>query len=125
MNAEPRVIRIVLVNGEDYPLWNSTVTYFQGLIEKGSTINLKSHLDEKRTFTLKVKEMDPEKKLVWGDAMGKRTFLLKPEGKGTLFKMTETIGGPFFPFFARMIPEFDESFEKFVGDLEREVSKHK
>ena len=42
-------------------------------------------------------------------------------GGGARFTMTEKIGGPLFPLFARYIPPFDESFEQFAADLKREA----
>ena len=39
--------------------------------------------------------------------------------------MTEKIGKPLFPLFAKMIPAFDESFEKFANDLKKEAEKNK
>jgi hypothetical protein len=35
--------------------------------------------------------------------------------------MTEKIGGPIFPLFARMIPSFDQSFEQYAKDLKKEA----
>lgn len=37
--------------------------------------------------------------------------------------MKEKIGGPLFPLFAKMIPPFNESFEKFANDLKKEAEK--
>jgi len=69
-----------------------------------------------------VKEFHPENKLVWGDAMGNRIYMLNKNGNGSiLLSMTEKIGGPLFPLFAKMIPSFDKSFEKFVADLKKEA----
>ena len=72
-----------------------------------------------------MKEVEAEKRLVWGDAMGKREYKLTPSASGqTNFTMTEKIGGPLFPLFAKMIPPFDESFEKFALDLKNEAEKN-
>lgn len=117
IDAKPETVWSILTNGKEYVNWNSTITMFEGNIAKGNNIKLTSYLDDKRVFKLKVKEFVANKKLVWGDAMGKRTFLLEPYDEGTMFTMTETIGGPFFPLFAKMIPPFDEAFEKFANDL--------
>ena len=71
---------------------------------------------------MKVKELQNENKLVWGDAMGNRIYTLTKNAKGsTLFYMTEKIGGPLFPLFAKMIPSFDKSFEQFAADLKKEA----
>ncbi len=108
-----------------HPTWNSTVTSIDGNIEPGSTIKLKSILDAKRTFKLKVKAFEPYSKLVWGDLMGKRIYTLSkiPNG-GTTFTMVEKIGGPIFPLFANKIPSFDESFDAFARDLKKEAERN-
>ncbi len=119
--ADPAIVWALITHAADYPRWNSTVTSIQGEIKAGATIELKSTLDAKRTFKLKVKEFVPEKRLVWGDAMGNRVYSLEKSGSGTQFSMSERIGGPLFPLFAGMIPSFDESFDKFTADLKKEA----
>ena len=122
IQADPAIVWALLTNGSDYPRWNSTVTSLAGNIRQGETIELKSTLDAKRTFKLKVKEFVPEKRLVWGDAMGNRVYTIeKGQGGSVLFTMSEKIGGPLFPLFAGMIPSFDESFEKIAADLKKEA----
>lgn len=120
--ADPAIVWALLTHASDIPRWNSTVTSVKGEIKEGGTIELKSTLDEKRTFKLKVKEFVPEKRLVWGDAMGSRIYTLAkgPEG-GVIFSMSEKIGGPLFPLFAKAIPSFDASFERFAADLKKEA----
>jgi hypothetical protein len=100
------------------------VISIEGKIALGEQIQLKSTLDPKRVFKLKIKELEPEKKLVWGDAMGKREFKLTKQTNGqTNFMMHEKIGGPLFPLFAKMIPPFDASFETFALDLKNAAEK--
>jgi hypothetical protein len=109
--------------------WNSsevklfpTIVSIEGDIAPGEKIKLKSTLDPKRTFKLKVKKFDAEKSLVWGDAMGKRMYTLTPDKNGSVnFSMVEKIGGPMFPLFANKIPSFDASFEQFAADLKKEA----
>jgi uncharacterized protein YndB with AHSA1/START domain len=120
--ADPAIVWALLTRASDIPRWNSTITSIKGEIKEGNTIELKSTLDEKRTFKLKVKELVPEKRLVWGDAQGSRVYTLdKGSGSGVLFTMSEKIGGPLFPLFARYIPSFDESFERYAADLKKEA----
>ena len=120
--ADSSIVWALLTNAADIPRWNSTVTSIKGNIRAGETIELKSTLDEKRTFKLKVKEFVPEKRLVWGDAQGNRVYTLdKDTGKGVLFTMSEKIGGPLFPLFSGFIPSFDESFERYAADLKKEA----
>jgi uncharacterized protein YndB with AHSA1/START domain len=120
--ADPAIVWALLTHASDFPRWNSTVTSVKGEIKEGGSIKLKSTLDEKRTFKLKIKEFVPEKRLVWGDSQGSRVYTIdKDAGNSVLFTMTEKIGGPLFPLFARYIPPFDESFEKFAADLKKEA----
>lgn len=121
IEADAAILWALLTNAADFPRWNSTVISISGNIQNGETIELKSTLDEKRTFKLKIKEFVPNQRLVWGDPMGSRVYSLEKAGKGTQFTMSEKIGGPLFPLFANMIPSFDESFEQFAADLKKEA----
>lgn len=122
IKADPAILWALLTNARDYPRWNSTVIAIDGNIALGETIKLKSILDRKRTFKLKVKEFEPAKRLVWGDGQGNRVYELTNNGNGTVaFSMTEKIGGLMFPLYAKYIPPFDKSFEQFAGDLKKEA----
>ncbi|MCW3122251.1 MAG: Polyketide cyclase/dehydrase [Flavipsychrobacter sp.] len=121
IKADNAIIWALLTNASDYARWNSTIISIDGKIAVGETIKLKAKLDPKRTFKLKVKEMDTNKRLVWGDAMGKRVYTLTPNpDRSVTFSMDEKIGGPMFPLFAKMIPSFDSSFDQFATDLKKE-----
>lgn len=122
IQADPAIIWALLTNASDFSRWNSTVISIEGDIQEGSKIKLVSTLDPKRTFKLKVKEFQPESRLVWGDGQGNRIYTLKDVGNNTVrFSMNEKIGGLMFPLFAKFIPEFDESFEQFAADLKKEA----
>ncbi len=124
IKADPAVIWALLTNAADYKRWNSTVVSIEGDIEPGEKIRLKSTLDPKRTFKLKVKTFEPEKHLVWGDSKGNRSYTLTPNGDGTVaFSMVEKIGGLMFPMYAKYIPPFDASFDRFAADLKQEAEK--
>lgn len=110
----------LLTHGDKFPTWTTTVLSLEGDIAVGNTIALRSSLAPNRTFKLKVKAMEPSRLLVWGDAMGTRTYRVAEKAPNLItFSMHEKIGGPLFPLFARMIPSFDESFNTFVADLKR------
>lgn len=122
INADASIIWALLTNASDFPRWNSTVVSIEGDIQENAAIKLISTLDSKRTFKLKVKEFLPEQRMVWGDFQGTRVYLLQKNSDGSVnFSMSEKIGGPLFPLFAKMIPPFDESFEKFAADLKKEA----
>lgn len=121
IKADPAIVWALLTKASDYPRWNSTVTSIEGTIALGEKIKLKSTLDTNRTFKLKVKEIEAEKKLVWGDGQGNRIYIITKNENGTItFSMTEKIGGLMFPMYAKMIPSFDQSFEQFASDLKNE-----
>ncbi|MFF2271343.1 SRPBCC domain-containing protein [Agromyces sp. NPDC058136] len=126
IDAEAATVWRLLTTAAGYPEWNSTVVSLSGRIAPGSTIKLVSTLDPSRTFSLKIKEFEPNARLTFGDSMATRTYSLSPEAGGTRVEIVERIGSPFFPFFARMIPPFDESFEQFTADLKRaaEAAEH-
>ncbi len=121
IDADPSTIWSLLTDSDDFQRWNSTIVSLEGKIEEGEKIKLVSTLDSTRTFKLKVKKFVANEELVWGDAMGERTYHLKQDGQRTIFTMREKIGGFMFPLFANKIPSFDTSFEQFTADLKKEA----
>ena len=122
IRADKSIIWALLTNAADYPRWNSTVVSIDGSIIKGGKIQLRSTLSPKRLFKLSIKAFESDNQLVWGDSMGTRVYTLTSLGNGlTNFTMSEKIGGPVFPLFAKMIPPFDQSFEQFAIDLKQEA----
>jgi len=123
IQADAATVWGLLTDAPNMASWNSTIVSVKGTIAEGEKIELVSKLDPKRTFKLKVKEIAPNQRLVWGDAMGKRTYTLQEANGETVFSMSETIGGPIFPLFASQIPSFDESFEQYAADLKKEAER--
>lgn len=122
IEADKSIIWALLTHAADYARWNSGIISIDGNIAPGESILLKAKLDPKRVFKLRVKEFQPESKLVWGDAMGKRVYTVKNlDNNRVNFTMSEKISGPLFPLFARMIPSFDQAFEQFARDLKQEA----
>ena len=121
--AGPQDVWDILTDAENFASWNSTVVSLKGNIKEGEKIELVSTLDPERTFKLKIKEMVPSQRLVWGDFLGTRTYKLTKNVNGTTFYMHEKIGGFMFPLFAKKIPSFDESFEAFARDLKQTVER--
>ncbi len=122
IKADASIVWALLTNAADFARWNSTIVSIEGEIQPGQKIKLKSTLDPSRTFKLKVKEMIPDQKLIWGDGLGQRTYSLDQSANGlTRFSMVEKIGGIMFPLFANKIPSFDDAFEQFTADLKKEA----
>ena len=124
INADAATVWALLTNASDFPRWNTTVVSLEGDLKLGGKIKLKSTLDEKRTFKLKVKELEPEKRMVWGDGQGNRVYSITENDNGVTFTMTEKIGGLMFPLYAKYIPPFDEAFDQFAADLKKEAESH-
>ncbi len=127
INADKAIIWSLMTNASDLPRWNSTIISLDGEIKKGKKIKLKSTVDSTRTFKIKVKTMDAEKKMVWvsGSApffRGKRTYTLTENADGsTTFTMRERMGGVMYPLAKKSLPPFNESFEQFARDLKKEA----
>ncbi|HAA10473.1 MAG TPA: SRPBCC domain-containing protein [Cytophagales bacterium] len=121
INADAAIVWTLLTQAQDIPRWNSTIVSLEGNIAVGDKIKLVSYLDPKRTFKIKVKEMEAEKHMLWGDNQGKRTFTLTPTEKGVTFSMVERMGGLMYPMYKKYLPDFDESFNKFAADLKKEA----
>lgn len=119
IDADAATVWRLLTTAAEYPRWNSTVVSLDGQIALGSTIKLVSTLDPSRTFSLRVKEFEPNARLTFGDSMATRTYALSGDDGGTRVEIVERMSSPFFPLFARMIPPFDESFEQFTADLKK------
>ena len=60
---------------------------------------------------------EPNSRLTFGNSMFTRTCSLSDEAGGTRVVIVERIGGPLFPFIARMVPPLEENFEQFTADL--------
>jgi uncharacterized protein YndB with AHSA1/START domain len=122
IKADRAILWALLTNASDFPRWNSTVVSIEGNIQQGEKIKLKSTLDPKRSFKLRVTAFEPEKRLAWGDGKGTRVYTLEDNGKGGVaFSMREKIGGLMFPMYAKYIPPFDAAFEQFAADLKKEA----
>jgi uncharacterized protein YndB with AHSA1/START domain len=125
--ATADVVWALLTNAADFPRWNSTVKGIDGRIEPGKTIKLKTTIDTKRTFTLKVTKADKPNLMIWksGQApffQGVRTYTIgKAAGGAVVFTMTEKLSGLMFPMAAGQIPDFRESFEQYAADLKKEA----
>ena len=120
--ADAVIIWKLLTDAGDYPRWNPTVLSIEGTIASGEKIKLRSYLDPKRVFKLRIKEVVNGRNLAWGDGLGTRVYTLTGKGSGiTTFVMREKIGGLMFPLFANQIPSFDSSFEQFAAALKKEA----
>ena len=125
INAPQSQVWELLTDVSTFPNWNSTIISMSGQIADGSTVELVSTSDPKRTFKLKVSDFVPNTKMVWSDGMapmfkGVRTYTLKPTNSNTTeFVMEEKFSGLMMPMIRRSLPNFEPFFEQFAADLKQ------
>jgi hypothetical protein len=126
INASPDKVWAVLTDAASYSGWNTAVVSLHGRIALGEKLKLVSVVDPKRTFTLKVAELDAPHRMVWASGMpfglfrGVRTYELRPDGNdGTEFSMAEVFSGPLAPMITKAIPDLTESFEQWADGLKK------
>jgi uncharacterized protein YndB with AHSA1/START domain len=123
IQAAPERIWELLTDSTSYAAWNPTVVSLEGRIAAGETIKLVSTVNPKRTFSLKVTELDGPRRMVWSDGMplglfkGVRTYSLSPTDAGSEFEMEEVYSGPLAPLITRAIPDLTDSFAQFADGL--------
>ena len=129
INASPERIWELLTDAPGYSDWNPAVVSLDGTIAAGEKIKLVSIVSP-RTFTLKVAELTPPRRMVWADGMplglfkGERTYTLTPKDSGeTEFSMVEEFTGPLAPLITKTIPDMTESFDKFADGLKVAAEK--
>ncbi len=123
--AKPETVWAVLTDASGFTKWNSTLTKFEGKIEKEGKIALISKVAPNRTFTLKVSDFDAPKKMTWEDGnamfLGVRHFTLTEKDGGTVLAMSETYSGMFLGSAEKEMPDFTANFETFAADVKREA----
>ena len=124
INAEPQKIWDLLTDAGSYADWNPTIIEIEGPIAQGQTVQLKSIVNPKRTFKLKVDEVDAPHRMVWWDGMplglfkGVREYKLTPQEDGTTeFFMEEVYSGLMAGMITKSIPDMSDSFEQIADGL--------
>ncbi len=124
IHARPERIWSLLTDPARYTSWNPAVVPLQGKIAPGETLKLVSAVNPKRTFSLNVTELEPERRMVWSAGMplglfkGVQTFSLRSlEDDRTEFSMEETYTGALAGLITRAVPDLTESFGQFADGL--------
>lgn len=125
IDAPAQTVWDLLTDASTYATWNPAVISIEGPINTGNTITLVSAVNPKRTFSLKVTEMQRPRRMVWADGMplglfkGVRTYRLVEQGASTEFAMTEEFSGPLAGLITKTIPDMTESFNQFADGLKQ------
>jgi hypothetical protein len=128
IQASPGRIWGLLIDAENYPRWNSTVTSIEGRIAEGQSLRIRAPGTD-RTFTPKVSGFVPNSRMTWTGGFapmfkGVRTFELTPRADGfTEFAMKERFSGLMLPLIAGQFPDFGPIFSSFADDLRKEAER--
>lgn len=125
IDADPPTVWTVLTDLEGYTSWDSGIVETTGAIGAGAKIAIRSAVDPRRTFRLRVTELERPTTMCWtGGAplrlfTGRRTFRLRPlsDGTATEFRMREEFTGPLVPLIWRSMPDLQPSFDRFAAGL--------
>jgi hypothetical protein len=124
IDAGPERVWEVLADTAAWSDWDSGVIGVEGEPAKGSKVKIRSELNPKRAYPVKVTEFEPNKRMAWlggvplGLFRGVRTYTLTPEGEGrTRFVMREEFTGPLLPVIWRTMPDMNDSFRQFASGL--------
>jgi len=129
VQSTPEKLWSLLVNAQDMPRWNSTITSIEGTIATGNKLALRVPLAPNRVFKPRVTKLEPAKEMVWSDGAapmfkGVRTFTLTPrEDNTTDFSMCEVLSGVMLPMIKKSLPDFAPAFETYAADLKREAER--
>lgn len=123
----PSAVCARLTDAAGFPTWNTTVTRIDGDIALGNKLAIQVPSAPGRTFTPKVVELEPERRMVWSDGFypmfrGTRTFTLTPDGAGTAFEMRERFEGLMLPLIKGSLPDFVPVFDRYAADLRDAVT---
>jgi hypothetical protein len=90
----------------------------------GNKLTIRSELNPKRAYPVKVIELEPNRRMAWLGGMplglfkGVRTYTLTPDGEGrTRFDMREEVTGPLLPLIWRTMPDMNDCFRQFASGL--------
>jgi hypothetical protein len=128
IDAPPERVWAVLADTGSWSDWDSGVVGVEGDATEGGKVKIRSELNPKRAYPVKVTELQPNRRMAWrggvalGLFTGVRTYTLRPDGEGrTRFNMREEFTGPLLPLIWRTMPDMNDSFRQFATGLKKRV----
>ena len=132
IKATPKQVWDVLVQGADWPSWDSGVASVDGTIALGKKLKIQSKVAPGRVFPVKVTTFSAPTALEFTGGMpfglfrGVRTYtLVATKDGGTLFTMREEYTGPLAASIGKSIPDLNPSFVQFANGLQARVESGK
>jgi hypothetical protein len=119
----------IITDGSAYPEWDSGIAKVEGTIADGQRIKVRSALNPRRSFPVKVGQSGNRRIMTWTGGMplgllqGVRTFTVVPDGELTHLRVREEFTGPLLPLAARSMPDLQPSFTQFVNGVKARAEK--
>ncbi|MCG9890893.1 MAG: SRPBCC domain-containing protein [Thermosynechococcaceae cyanobacterium MS004] len=124
INASPETIWKILVDAQNWPKWNPTVSKVEGNVALGEKITVYAKVNPNRAFTLTVSKYMQNEQMVWTGGLplglfkGERKYTLsQASAGGVAFTMQEVFSGLLSPLIADSIPDLKPSFDEFAAAL--------
>jgi hypothetical protein len=126
IDASPERVWQILSDTGSWSDWDSGVLGVEGDPAEGNKVKIRSELNPKRSYPVKITEFEPNRRMAWlggvplGLFRGVRSYTLTPEGEGrTRFVMREEFTGPLLPLIWRTMPDMSGSFRQFASGLKQ------
>jgi hypothetical protein len=126
IEASPERVWQILADTGSWSDWDSGVLSVEGDPAEGAKLKIRSELNPKRSYPVKITEFEPNRRMTWvggvplGLFRGVRSYTLTPEGEGrTRFEMREEFTGPLLPLIWRTMPDMNDSFRQFASGLKQ------
>jgi len=125
IQALPETIWDILVDGNKWMQWNTTIVKIEGKIALYEKVTVYSKISPEQAFPIKVSEFIPYKRMVWTGGIpflfnGNRTFSLSQQLNGNVeFSMRESFSGLLAPLISKSIPDLQPSFDEFASALKK------
>lgn len=114
----------ILTDTAAWPQWDPNCERIDGDGSiLGNKIKIFTRLKPGVGFAVRVRRVEPGRRLVWGAGMplglfnGERTFTLEAEGARTRFVTREIFSGPMLVLIGRSIPDLTKPFHQFTAGL--------
>jgi hypothetical protein len=128
ISADPGTVWQVLIDGVNWPAWDSGVDELDGQIALGKKIKIRSQAAPGRSFPVRVTTFEPGRLLRFSGGIplglfkGVRTHTLTSQSDGTtVFHLREEYSGPLLGLVWRSMPNLGPSFTQFTEGLKRRV----
>ena len=119
IEAPPNLVWQVLTDFARYGEWNPFITALQGELQVGARLRATFvvHGRSPRTFTPRITELEPGRRLVWLGRVGvpkvfdaEHSLAVEPHGDGTRFEHVETFRGVLPPVMGALLADTHRAF---------------